>query len=196
VARSQVIGTMGHSSGATPIPAARAHVHFEIGVMVTSDFQSWYERRRYGSRNDHGQWNGMNLMGIDPLDFFAQWRAKRINTVQEYFAKMETAVKVRIATHRTPDFVARYPALLTKELPMGPVAGWEICFNWTGVPFAWTPLGAAEVVALPAEQPRLTEVNEELRKRQRSKVLAISRRGTWTAGKDLDTVLQQLFGIK
>lgn len=196
VARSQALGTMGHSSGATPIPVLRAHMHFEIGVMITRDFQSWYERRKFGSRNEHGPWNGMNLMGIDPLDFFNEWRAHRINTVQDYFAKMETAVKVRIATHRMPDFVTRYPALLTKPLPMGLVDGWEIRFNWTGVPFAWTPLSATEVVGLVSEQVRLVEVNAELEKRQRSKKLALSRRGEWVPGKDLETVLQQLFGFR
>ncbi len=196
VARSQVLGVMGHSSGATPIPVLRSHVHFEIGVMITRDFQSWYERRKFGSRNEHGPWNGMNLMGIDPLDFFNQWRAGKINTVQDYFAKMETAVKLRIATRRTPDFVTRYPTLLTKPLPMGLVEGWEVRFNWTGVPFSWTPLSAAEVAGLAFEQPRLVEVNAELEKRQRSKTLAVSRRGAWEPGKDLTNVLQQLFGLR
>lgn len=196
VNRSQALGTMGHSSGATPIPLSRSHVHFEMGVMVTNDFQSWYARKQFGSRNDHGAWNGMNLMGIDPLDFFNLWRMRKINSVQDYFSKMETAVRVRIATRRTPDFVLRYPTLVTKPLPMGPVAGWEIQFNWTGVPFAWTPLNAAEVVALPYEQPRLTEVNAELEKRQRSRSLAVNRRGAMVVGKDLEPVLQQLFGLR
>lgn len=196
VARSQVLGVMGHSSGATPIPVLRSHVHFEIGVMITRDFQSWYERRKFGSRNEHGPWNGMNLMGIDPLDFFNQWRAGKINTVQDYFAKMETAVKLRIATRRTPDFVVRYPTLLTKPLPMGLVEGWEVRFNWTGVPFSWTPLSAADVAGFAFEQPRLVEVNVELEKRQRSKTLAVSRRGAWEPGKDLTNVLQQLFGLR
>ena len=194
--RSQPLGTMGHSSGATPIPVSRSHVHFEIGVMVTNDFQAWYQRKKFGSHNEHGVWNGMNLMGIDPLDFFNQWRTRKINSVQDYFSSMETAVRVRIATRRTPDFVLRYPSLVTKALPMGPVAGWEIQFNWTGVPFAWTPLTTTEVVALPYEQPRLTQVNAELEKRQRSRSLAVNRRGSLIVGKDLETVLQQLFRLK
>jgi murein DD-endopeptidase MepM/ murein hydrolase activator NlpD len=196
VARSQVLGTMGHSSGATPIPVGRAHMHFEMGVMVTKDFQTWYERRKFGSRNDHGPWNGMNLMGFDPLDFFNQWRSKQINTVQDYFAQMKPAVKVRIATKRMPDFVMRYPSLLTKELPMGLVAGWEVQFNWSGIPFAWTPLSPTEAMALPPEQPKIVDVNVELEKRQRSKTLALNRRGGWVPGKDLENVLQQLFGVK
>lgn len=196
VARGQVLGLMGHSSGATPIPVVRAHMHFEMGVMITKDFQAWYERRKFGSKNDHGPWNGMNLVGFDPLDFFNQWRAQRINTVQDYFAKMETAVKVRIATKRTPDFVSRYPGLVTRPIPAGGVSGWEVQFNWTGLPFAWTPLGPMETMALQPEQPQLTEVNAELEKRQRSRTLALSRRGSWVPGKDLETILQQLFGVK
>ncbi len=123
VSRGQVIGTMGHSSGGYMIPKERAHLHFEIDLMVTREFQAWYDRQKFGSRNDHGLWNGMNLMGIDPLAFFDEWRAKRVNGFQDYFTRMETAVRVRIAASRTPDFVSRYPSLLTKELPLGLPAG-------------------------------------------------------------------------
>jgi murein DD-endopeptidase MepM/ murein hydrolase activator NlpD len=195
VARGQIIATMGHSSGGYVIPRERAHLHFEIGVMVTRDFQWWYNARKFGSRNEHGLWNGMNLMGIDPLDFLNQWRARRVNTFQVYFAQMEPAVRVRIATRRVPDFVLRYPSLLTKPLPPL-VAGWDIKFNWTGVPFAWTPLTPMEVIGQPADQPVLSEVNAALERRERSKTLVVPRHGSWTVGKDLRTVLQQLFGLR
>ena len=95
----------------------------------------------------------MNLMGIDPLAVFNGWRAGKYMTMQQVFADMTPAVRVRIATHRSPDFIARYPSQLTKPLPMGPVSGWEIAFNWTGVPFAWTPLHATDVAGLPPERP-------------------------------------------
>lgn len=190
------LGVMGHSSGGYMIPVERSHLHFEIGVMVSESFQSWYDRRRFGSRNEHGVWNGMNLMGVDPVGFFEEWRAGRLARVQDYFARMETAVRVRIATYRTPDFVTRYPALLTRPLPFGLVAGWEIRFNWTGVPFAWTPLSGSEVAGLPAGQPQLVEVNSPLERRERSKSLAVGRGGAWTPGKDLEIVLQLLFGLR
>ena len=194
VTRGQTIGTMGHSSGGYMIPKDRAHLHFEIGVAATRDFQAWYDRQKFGSRNDHGMWNGMNLMGVDPLALFEDWRAKRVDTVHGYFARMETVVRVRVAVRRTPDFVTRYPSLLTREMPMGPVAGWEIRFNWTGVPFSWTPLSSTEVIGLPVEQPRIIEVNAAIERRERSKSLAVARRGGWAPGKDLQIVLQQLFG--
>ncbi|MBI5771116.1 MAG: M23 family metallopeptidase [Verrucomicrobia bacterium] len=193
VPRGQVIGTMGHSSGGYMIPKDRAHVHFEIGVAVTKDFGLWYDRRRFGSRNEHGMWNGMNLLGIDPLDFLNQWRLRRVDNFQEYFSRLPTVVRLRIATKRVPDFTARYPGLLTKPVPLGGVAGWEIRFNWTGVPFSWTPLTALEVMALTPDVPVIVEVNAEIEQRERSKSLAVARRGgVWGVGKDLEMVLQQL----
>jgi murein DD-endopeptidase MepM/ murein hydrolase activator NlpD len=189
------LGTMGHSSGGYMIPVDRSHLHFEIGVAVTKDFQAWYERRKFGSRNEHGMWNGLNLLGIDPLAFYDEWRAGRVTTMLDFFQRMPTVVRVRIATFRTPDFVPRYPALLTKPMPLGPVAGWEVRFNWTGLPFAWTPLTVDDVVGMRPQQPQILEVNAEIEKRERSRSLAVVKRGGgWTAGKDLETVLQQLFG--
>lgn len=196
VTAGQALGTMGHSAGGYMIPVDRSHLHFEMGVVMTRNFQAWYDRRRFGSRNEHGMWNGMNLMGIDPLAFFNEWRAGRIATVQDFFDRMETAVRLRIATYRIPDFVTRYPSLLTKPLPVGLVAGWEVQFNWTGIPFAWTPLAPADVAGYKPDQPRIVEVNAALERRERSKTLAVSRRGTWTPGKDLETVLQLLFGVR
>jgi murein DD-endopeptidase MepM/ murein hydrolase activator NlpD len=197
VARGQTIATMGYSSGGYMIPKDRAHLHFELGLMITQDFQTWYDRQRYGSRNDHGPWNGLNLMGVDPLAFFNDWRERRITAMSDVFNGMKTAVRLRIATTRTPDFVRRYPSLLTKPPPMGLVAGWEIRFNWTGIPFAWTPLTAAEVVGLTPERPSILEANPAAAgRRDRSKSLAVSRRGGWTVGRDLQTVLQQLFGLR
>lgn len=195
VTRGEVIATMGHSAGGYAIPRDRAHLHFEIGLWVTRDFQSWYDARKFGSRNEHGVWNGMNLMGIDPLDFLRQFRAHRVDNFQEYFARMEPAVRVRIATHRVPDFAQRYPALLTKPLPLT-VDGWDIKFGWTGLPISLTPLTAMEVLGLTPNKPVLSEVNADLERRDRCKTLAVSHRGTWTVGKDLETVLQQMFGVK
>lgn len=194
VTAGQVLGTLGHSSGGYMIPKDRAHLHFELGVVVTQDFPAWYARQRYGSRNEHGAWNGMNLMGFDPLAFFNAWKSGRIRSVQEFFDTMTPVARLRIATTRTPDFIRRYPSLLRKPLPAEPVAGWEISCNWTGLPFAWTPLTAMQVVGLPPNAPRILEVNAEIERRERSRSLAVSRRGTWVPGKDLAILLDQLFG--
>lgn len=195
VQRGQAIAVMGHSSGGYTIPRDRAHLHFEIGVMVTREFQSWYNWKKFGSPNDHSLWNGMNLMGIDPLDFLDQWRNHRTDTFAEYFSRMTPVVRLRIATNRVPDFIMRYPELLTKPLPPV-VSGWEIAFAWTGLPFRWTPLTSLETAVLALNRPVVIDVNSDIERRERSKTLVVYRRGQWLPGHDLDTVLQQLFGLR
>lgn len=195
VERGEEIGVMGYTAGGYVIPRNRAHLHFEIGLMITRDFQSWYDSRKFGSRNEHGIWNGMNLMGIDPLDFFEAWRKRRVATFDDYFAQMETAVRVRIATRRTPDFVQRYPSRVTKPLPML-VGGWEIKFNWSGIPFEWTPLTSAETAGMPLNRPEVVAVNEAVNRRDRSRILVGKVGGQWKIASDLQVVLQQLFGLR
>lgn len=195
VKRGQTLGVMGRSASGYAIPKDRAHLHFEMGLMVTRDFQRWYNARKFGSPNDHGLYNGMNLMGFDALDFFQKHRARRVDNFQQYFQRMEPVVKLRIATTRTPDFVQRYPSLVTKDAPLL-VGGWEIWCNWTGLPFRWIPLSTAEVVGLRPNQVRIIEVDESEERRQRSKSLAIKRKGAWVPGEDLQTLLQQVFGVK
>jgi Membrane proteins related to metalloendopeptidases len=195
VQRGQTIATMGHSAGGYVLPKERAHLHFEIGLAVTTEFQRWYDSRKFGSKNDHGMWNGMNLMGIDPLDFMNRWRARKVDTFDAYFAAMEPVAMVRIATRRVPDFVRRYPTLVTGTMPMI-TNGWEIRFNWSGIPFAWRPLSADEAKGLEMNRPVVVEVNAELERKERSKRLAVKVRGEWRAASDLETVLQQLFGTR
>ena len=194
VARGQTIGSMGRSAGGYVIPKERAHLHLELGLMVTREFQTWYATRKFGSRNDHGPWNGMNLMGIDPLDVFNAFRSKRVDTFDEYFASMGTAVRLRIATRRIPDFTQRYPTLVergTDEL----IAGWEVSFNATGLPFHWRPLTIAQVMGYRPNEVRILETNEVELKSMRCRSLIVKRRGNPEPGPDLRTFLQQLFGL-
>ena len=145
VERGQAIAIMGHSSSSR-IPRDRAHMHFEIGVMVTREFQSWYDWKGFGSPNERGLWHGFNLMGFDPLDFLNKWRDHQVDNLQEYFEQMKAQVTLRIATRKMPDYIERYPTLLRAPLPPGPVGGWEIQLDWTGIPFAWRPLSPTEVL--------------------------------------------------
>lgn len=195
VSRGQTIATMGRSSSGQAIPKERAHLHFEIGVVVTQEFQSWYSGQKFGSANEHGIYNGMNLMGIDPLDFMQQNRAGRVSSFLDYLEHQQVAVRVRIATAKTPDYVRRYPALQTKASPFI-VGGWEVKFNWSGLPVAFTPLTPAEVAGLAVNKPLIVSTDAAELKRQKCKSLAVSRKTGWTIGKDLETVLQQLFALR
>ncbi|HEU5079820.1 MAG TPA: M23 family metallopeptidase [Opitutaceae bacterium] len=192
----QVIATMGRSSNGSAIPRDRAHLHFEINLLLTHNFQSWYDWKKFGSRNEHGIWNGMNLVGIDPLDFFNAFRTRSVDDFTQYITRLKPAVRVRVATKFTPDFVARYPALLTKALPEGNAfAGWEITFNDMGLPFAWTPLGPMEVIGLRPNEFQATQVDPNARL-PRCKSLVFKKRGRYEIGRDLESTLQLLFGVR
>ncbi|MBC8040481.1 MAG: hypothetical protein H7Y06_08065 [Opitutaceae bacterium] len=103
---------------------------------------------------------------------------------------------VRIATRRTPDFVQRYPELVTGEIPLAGVAGWEVKVNATGLPFSWTPLSATDVIGFKADEVRLSDVDAEALKRSRCKSIAVLRKGIYVPGKELETMLQLVFGLR
>ena len=195
VERGQPIAIMGHSSGSR-IPLDRAHLHFEIGVMMTRDFQSWYNWKKFGSPNEHGAWNGMNLMGLDPLDFFNHWRDHRMDTFQAYFEQMKAQVTLRIATRKVPDFILRYPSLLKAPLPEGPIGGWQIDFDWTGLPFAWRPLALVEVMGQATNHLTILQVDHTSVVQHRAKVLVRPQGSGFMPGHDLQMVLQQLFDLR
>ncbi len=195
VKRGEVIATMGRSAGGYSIPQDRAHLHFEMGLVATRDFQSWYGGKKFGSPNLHGNWNGMNLMGFDPRDFFDQFRAKRVADVGGYLAQLPVAVKVRVAVGRTPNYAVRYPSLVKGELPAGSlVAGWEVDCYWTGMPLALRPLAAVELIGQRPGTVRIVEVNHEEVVGHRAISLLRGRGAAQLAGKDLLDVLEKLFG--
>jgi hypothetical protein len=195
VAKGQLLGLMGRSAGGAAIPKERGHLHFEIGLRATENFDAWYFARRFGNRNEHGAFNGMNLMGIDPLDFLRQWRLGRVDSFQQYFDRLRPVVTLRIATTRVPDFVQRYPSLLRKPIN-GFVAGWEVACNSTGLPFAWTPLSAAEVAGFRPNEVRIVSADAATLRAYRCKDLVRVRGGSYSPGGDLRTMIEQVFGIR
>lgn len=193
VARGQEIGIMGRSAGGYGIPKDRAHLHLEMALMITTDFQRWYDSQKFGSPNHHSNYNGMNLMGVDPKDFYDQFRAKRVNDLGEYLAIQPVAVTVRVARSRMPDFVTRYPSLLQGHVPVGTLGGWEIDMLWTGLPVAFRPLDESQTAKMRPGSVEVVKVNESLVTHQRSIRLVRQRGSRWTHTGDMDEVLGKLF---
>jgi len=195
VQRGQGIGTMGRSSGGYTIPPDRAHLHFEIGLMLTENFQSWYAWKKFGSPNKQGVWNGFNLMGIDPRSFLEGWRRGRVDNFAQYFSSLAPAVRLRVATTRVPDFIRRYPALLRKPIDTL-VGGWEVQCDVSGLPFAWTPLSPAQVKGMRSGAVEILAVDAAALRSFRGKSLIKVRGGRNTPGSDLTTMLQLVLGLR
>jgi hypothetical protein len=79
---------------------------------------------------------------------------------------------------------------------MGFVAGWEIECNTTGLPFAWTPLAAADLAGLRPGTVQIVSVESALTRAYRCKSLVKPRGSGYVPGGDLQTMLQQVFGIR
>jgi peptidoglycan LD-endopeptidase LytH len=195
VRAGQVIALMGRSAGGYAIPKERAHLHFEIGLRVTDSFNFWYQGKKFGNPNEHGVWNGMNLMGIDPLDFVRQLRAGRVEGFEDYFQNLPTVVRVRVYTNHEPDFIRRYPSLLEKPRPPGFVGGWELACTRTGLPVSWKPLSPSETAGRRHNSVEIVSVDAAAVRKCRCKSLVKARQGADAPGEDLRTLLSQLFGI-
>ncbi|PYJ02883.1 MAG: hypothetical protein DME25_14675, partial [Verrucomicrobia bacterium] len=67
VKSGETIATMGRTANTHEgISKDRAHVHFELNLLVNDRYSHWHKRAFPTQRNDHGDWNGQNLLGLDP----------------------------------------------------------------------------------------------------------------------------------
>ena len=155
VRRGTAIGLMGHTSaGASPITKERSHLHFEVGLILSTGFNRWYaaQPENKQSPNLHGLYNGQNLIGMDPLPLLGQ----RSVDVLALVRRQPTALTVVLRATKTPDFVERYPVLARGEPKKA--AGWYVEFSWQGMPLRWTALEAGNP-RLPAQGWQIAEID-------------------------------------
>jgi murein DD-endopeptidase MepM/ murein hydrolase activator NlpD len=144
VKTGEKIGILGTTSNCAKIPNERAHVHFEIDFQIgdADTFGRWYGEN-FGDKNAHGAFNGINLIGVDPLAAIEKF-LKGTKPADLFVGEREAAT-IRIASAHVPFFVKRYGTVVARGFdPAKPVKGWEIGFSWFGLPQKWTPLFAVE----------------------------------------------------
>lgn len=191
-----VLGRMGRSSAGYVIPRERSHLHFEIGFRLTDQFQSWYDRQKYGSKNRHGNWNGMNMVSIDPLKFYQAVRAGTVSNVYEHMKLLPAVARIRVHTSQIPDFVLNYPSLLTRSYKNETVVAWDIAFTQYGVPKEWTPRFASENLdGRPGDVKVLAYSPKLLEDQGCRRVLNVGGR-TPTISSGTISTIKKLFGFK
>lgn len=183
VQRGLTLGTMGRTADRSdPIPQSRAHLHFEVGLLLSGNFNRWHDAQAQnrGSKNHHGVWNGQNLIGVDPLPILRAGRADLFEEVRRIPAALACALRCA----KTPDFALRYPALT--EGDAAGAAGWRIEFTWHGLPRRWT--------ALPEGSPELPKSGWSLIALDRSQRDVLIRRKMLSATGDRpgETLIRQM----
>jgi murein DD-endopeptidase MepM/ murein hydrolase activator NlpD len=161
IRRGASMGLMGRTSaGASAITKDRAHLHFEVGVVLSTGFNLWYatQPENKQSPNLHGLYNGQNLIGMDPLLILSQPKVDVLAALRS----QPVALTVGLRTNKPPDFVKRYSALVRGDASRA--VGWYIEFSWQGMPLHWTAL-EANSPQLPAGRWRLLEIDQAQRTR-------------------------------
>jgi murein DD-endopeptidase MepM/ murein hydrolase activator NlpD len=83
VKAGEVVATMGRTSNTQQaISKDRAHVHFEFDLVVNEKFPEWYRKTFPTQRNDHGGWNGQNLIGAAPSSAWSSSSVIRPNSAE------------------------------------------------------------------------------------------------------------------
>lgn len=144
VSTGQKIAVMGHTGAG--ISRERSHVHFELNLFYNDHFSAWFKKHYPTEHDDHGIWNGQNLVGFDPRLVFLAERAEgpAFNLLSWLQHRTELCrVQVRKADLSFP---RRYPMLVKKPgIPRDRIAGYEMALDFNGLPFEWIPLTAAQM---------------------------------------------------
>ncbi len=180
VKAGEVFATMGHTSNTgEPITKDRAHVHFELNLFVNDHFSAWYKKAFAGERNDHGEWNGQNLLGIDDRLVLLEERDQGAKFSLLNFLRSQTEL-CRVMVRKT-DFpwLKRYAALIRPN-PVAEkegTAGYEMALNYNGVAFEVIPRAASEIKTKNKYQ--LLSVNEAEEKKNPCRRFVIQRGSRW-----------------
>src|SRR5436309_3925468 len=135
VRRGQRIAVMGYTG--TGINRERAHLHLELDLMFSRQFEAWYNTFFRNDPNHHDIYNGMNLAGIDVARLYLALRKNPALTIPEFLSEEETFYKATLPKSRHFDLPRLYPWMLGGK--RNEKSSWEVSFASSGVPLKVEP---------------------------------------------------------
>ena len=161
VKAGEAVAVMGRTANTREgIAKDRAHVHFELNLLVNERFSSWYKKSFPSQRNDHGDWNGQNLLGIDPWRVLIAQHKEGPKFSLVHFLQTQTELCRLLVRKTSFPWLKRYPALIRSnpKAEKEGVAGYEIALDFNGVAFELIPRAASEIKS--KEPFKVLSVNE------------------------------------
>lgn len=151
VRQGEVLGWMGFTGAG--IDRERAHIHFEVCMMLSRNFESWHQTYFRKHPNPHGIYNGLNLVGCDPAALLIAANKNPTLRISDFIEGAEPAFKITI--RNSPNFflVRAYPWLVPAGEIANPLA-WTITFSRYGIPIR------IEAATISITQPMATWVKE------------------------------------
>lgn len=180
VKAGEVIGTLGRTSNTRQgISKDRAHVHFEINLFVNERFPAWFKKAFPTQRNDHAEWNGQNLLGLDPRAILLEQHRQGTGFLFRDFLRAQIELcRVFVRATEFP-WLKRYPALIERNpaAQKEGTAGYELFLNYNGIPFRIIPRAASEIPGHTKYQ--LLSVNETEYRKNPCRRLVVKRGSRW-----------------
>src|SRR5205085_4677615 len=136
VPQREQLGVMGHTGEG--LNQARAHVHLELNLMLSRQFEAWHDTFFKNDPNHHGLYNGLNLVGLDIARLYLALQKRPDLTIPEFLAEEETLYRVLLPPSKNFDLPKFYPWMI-RDKSAGEPASWEVSFNRAGVPLKIQP---------------------------------------------------------
>ena len=134
VQAKESIGVLGYTG--VGLNKKRAHLHFEMALRLSDDFESWHQKR-YNTSSKHGNYNGLNLTGIDAIAFIQEVRAKKVTTLKQFLRKQPSYYSILIPSEKMQSFKRRYAWLW--EHPNEKTQSVKVMFSASGLPLRIFP---------------------------------------------------------
>jgi murein DD-endopeptidase MepM/ murein hydrolase activator NlpD len=131
VKRGGRIAVMGYTG--TGLNRERAHLHLELNLMLSPEFESWYNAFFRNDPNHNGIYNGMNLAGLDIARLYLALHKNPSLTIPEFLGREETFYKVTVPKARHFELPKLYSWMLTTG-SRNEKSSWEVSFAQSGVP--------------------------------------------------------------
>ncbi len=189
----EVIGIMGRTANTRQgISKDRAHVHFEIDLLINEGFSAWFKKSYPGQRNDHGTWNGLNMAGLDPRLVFLAQAAEGSRFSLLNFIRNQTELCRVVVRDTSFPWLRRYTPLIRRNAvaEREGVAAYEISLSYNGVPFRLVPRAASEIRSGPKYQ--LLAVNDAEQRDNPCRQLVVRQSGRWQLAPAGKRLLDQL----
>ena len=171
------LGILGRTSNTREkIESWRAHLHFEIGVQINSKFKNWFPTWYKDGKNHHGNWSGLNLLGLDAAKILIEDQSNKIDFV-EHLASEALLCRVRVYRKRI-DYFERYNQLCFNIIDEKEPAAWDVSLNFSGLPLRAEPI--YETKQTPRTKYTVLEVDEKVYNQHRCSRLLFKRGQKWT----------------
>jgi peptidoglycan LD-endopeptidase LytH len=172
------IATMGRSTNAGSIGRHRAHLHFEITLVINDDYHAWLQFRNPGQSNDHGAWNGRNFLGLDPEAIFREQQRQGDDFSLRRFIRDQTTFFTVYVPKKDFPWLRRYVPLvrLNPDIKPDQITGHHVRFNGYGLPFQIQPVSREE----PSNgKIVLMDVNDSMYRDCKCRRLIVKRSGNY-----------------